>query len=42
VQEVASRTHLLQRKEVAALVVHARQAVADELFRDEGQRIAVA
>jgi hypothetical protein len=34
--------HAPAGKEVAALVMRAREAVADELFGDEGQRIAVA
>ena len=42
VQEVAARPHLLQGGEVATFVVHASQAVADELLRDEAERVAVA
>src|SRR5213593_4442881 len=40
VQQIAARTHLLQRKQVAALVVDARQAVADELLRDVREPVA--
>ena len=42
VPEIAARPHLLQRGQIAALVMHARQAVADELLRDVGQPVAVA
>ena len=42
VQKIAARAHLLQGEQVAAFMVHARQAVADELLGDEGQRVAVA
>ncbi len=42
VLEVSAGPYLLQSKEVAALVVHAGQAVADELLGDEGQRVAIA
>ena len=40
--QVAARAHLLQRGQVAALVMHARQAVADELLRDVREAVAVA
>jgi len=42
VAQIAARAHLLQRQEIAALVMHAGQAVAHELLGDEGERIAVA
>ena len=42
VQEVSARPHLLQGEQIAALVMHARQAIADELLGDVGQPIAVA
>src|SRR6187200_2939334 len=40
--QIAARAHFLDRREVAALVVHARQAVARELLRDVRDAIAVA
>ena len=42
VKQFAARPHLLQRRQIAAFVVHAGQAVADELFRDVCQAIAAA
>ena len=41
-QQVAARAHLLQRRTDAALVMHAGEAVADELLRDVRQPVAVA
>ena len=41
-QKIAARTHLLQRHQVAALVMHGGEAVFDELLGDEGQTFAVA
>ena len=42
VQQLAARAHLLQRGQVAALVMHARQAVAHELLRDVRDAVALA
>ena len=42
VQQVSARAHLLQREQIAALVVYAGQAIADELLGDVGQPVAVA
>src|SRR3954454_8122366 len=41
-QKVAARPHLLQRGEIAALVMHAGEPIADELLGDESERVAVA
>jgi len=41
-EKIAACAHLLQREQVTALMVHAGEAVADELLGDEGERIAVA
>ena len=41
-QQIAARAHLLQGEQIAALVMHAGEAVADELLGDEGQPVAVA
>ena len=41
-QQLAARPHLLQREQIAALVVDARQAVAHELLGDVRQPVAVA
>ena len=42
VQQIAARPHLLQREQIPAFVMHAGQAVADELFGDVGQAVAIA
>ena len=42
VQQFAARAHLLKRRQIAAFVVHAGQAVADELLRDVRDPVAVA
>src|SRR5262249_204377 len=39
---IAACAHLLQGEQVAALMVHAGEPIADELFGDERRRIAVA
>ena len=41
-QQLAARAHLLQRRQIAAFVVHAGQAVADELLRDVREPVAIA
>ena len=40
--QVAARAHFLDRRQVAALVMHARQAVAGELLRDVRDAVALA
>ncbi len=42
VQEFSARPHLLQGRQVAAFVVHARDAITDELLGNVGQAVAVA
>ena len=42
VQQVAARPHILQRRQIAALVVDAGQPVADELFGDVRQPVATS
>ena len=42
VQQISARPHLLQGEQIAALVVHAGQAIADELLGDVCQPVAVA
>src|SRR5450631_2298250 len=42
VQQLSTRTYLLQSVQVAALVVDTRNTVADKLLGDVGQPIAVA
>ena len=42
VMQVAARADLLQRGQVAALVMHAGEAVPNELFRDVREPVAVA
>ena len=42
VQQISARPHLLQREQIAAFVMHAGHAIADELLRDVGQPVAVA
>src|SRR5438034_8266262 len=39
-QQIAARSYLLQCKQVATLMVHTGQAVADELLRDVGEPVA--
>ena len=41
-QQVAARPHILQRRQIAAFVVDARQPVADELLGDVRDAVAVA
>ena len=40
--QIAARAHFLDRREIAALVMHAGQAVADELLRDVRDAVALA
>ena len=40
--EIAARADFLDRREVAALVMHARESVAHELLRDVRDAVAVA
>ena len=40
--EIAARTDVLKCREIAALVMDARQSIADELLRDVGQTISVS
>ena len=40
--QIAARPHLLQGSQIAAFVMNAGQAVADELFRNVRQPITVA
>ena len=42
VQQFAARPHLLERKQIAAFVMHAGQAITDELLGDVGQPVAIA
>ena len=42
VQELAARPHLLQGEQIARLVVYAGHAIADKLFGDVCQPVAVA
>ena len=41
-QQLATRTHLLQSGQIAAFVVDAGQTIADKLFGDVGQPVAIA
>ncbi len=41
-KEVSARPHLLQGEQIATLVVHARQAIADELLGNVCQPVAIA
>src|SRR5262249_58632105 len=42
VEELSALAYLLQREQIAAFVVHAGEAVADELLRDVREPVAVA
>ena len=41
-EKIAARTHLLQRHQVAAFMVHGGKAIFDELLGDEGKTFPVA